>query len=149
MVLGDGGTDENGGDAPFEYEHHEHYGPTSNGFSGQHGNDQQCTGDPFFDWCELDEAFKKQRHEALAQKVKELVAKMRWRRSKAFWSRKKKDEKEQRMNMRQMQRMRKSGNTMSTYFDWGSWIESRGENGDGPQESAKDEGNMHPHEQLL
>ena len=118
MVLDDGGTDENGGGAPFEDGHHEHYGPTSNGFSGQHGNDQQCIGDPFFDWCELDEAFKKQRHEALAQKVKELVAKMRWRRSKAFWSIKKKDEKEQRMNMRQMQRMRKSGNTMSTYFNW-------------------------------
>ena len=58
MVLDDGGTDENGGGAPFEDLHHEHYGPTSNGLSGQHGNDQQCIGDPFFDWCELDEALR-------------------------------------------------------------------------------------------
>ena len=42
-------------------------------------------GDPFFDWEDLDDAYKKQRHEALALKVKELVAEMRWMRSKAFW----------------------------------------------------------------
>ena len=31
MVLGDDGIDENGGDAPFEDEHHEHYETIPNG----------------------------------------------------------------------------------------------------------------------
>ena len=121
MGPGDESSDEGDGEAASQDEEDEHHLKMchcSGCHFGQHETNEQCMGDPFFDWEDLDDAYKKQRHEALALKVKELVAEMRWMRSKAFWIWKKTHEKEQRMNMKHMKRIRKSGTTMSTYFNW-------------------------------
>ena len=88
MGPGDESTDEGDGEAASQDEEDEHHLKMchcSGCHFGQHETNEQCMGDPFFDWEDLDDAYKKQRHEALALKVKELVAEMRWMRSKAFW----------------------------------------------------------------